>query len=221
MKVATLGFIGVTALLSTATTLHADIITETLNGTVLTGIDNAAIFGPLGANLAGNPITATFTFNRTQLIADGIYSSAAGIQEQIFNGTITDGALTETITVHGVTFTLTQGANGMETILTQKDGAGSSIESILFNTTTGTGASITIHSSTPYQFPTLLGNPKPFFDSVASTATSVVVGIDLQGGAFQTDIVITAITTPEPSTISLWMVAGGALLVLRMRRRTA
>jgi hypothetical protein len=173
----------------------------------------------LGANLAGASITASFSLNLTQLIADGIYSSAPPTQEQIFNGTFSDGALSETITVHGVPFTLTQGANGLETIVTQKDGTGSIIETILFNSTSGVGASITVHSSTPYQFPTLLSNPKPLFDQVAGTATSISVGIDIQNGAFETDIVIFAITSPEPTSITLFVAGAASLLLVSKRRR--
>src|SRR5207253_510768 len=83
--------------------------------------------------------------------------------------------------------TRVQGVGGQETFLTQRDGAGSFVESLLFNPTTGIGSSITVNSSAAYQFPVLLGNPKAFLDLVSAGATSVNVGIDLQGGAFQTD----------------------------------
>ena len=223
MKIASVGILRLVMLLTCTAGLYAETITETINGTILSGIDNAGVFGAPGVNLAGAAATFTFILNRTVLVTDGLYTSSAGITEHLFNATVADGAITNSITVHGTTFTLTQTAGGEETFLTQRIGGGSLVESLLFNPISGVGSNITVNSNTPYQFPTLLGSPKSFLDLVSATVTSVNVDIDLQGGAFETDLILTPLTPiPEPSSLRLWMLLGAlSLYIIRKKRWSA
>ncbi|HEY1340581.1 MAG TPA: PEP-CTERM sorting domain-containing protein [Bryobacteraceae bacterium] len=218
MKIVGVGLCGLVALLSSGTGLHAAIITETVSGTIQNGIDNAGVFGLPGANLAGSPASVTFTLDTSLLAADGLYTSLPGFTEQLFNdGAIGDGALTNSITVNGATYALTQSSGAQERFMTQVEGSGSLVTSVIAGLGTGNGSSITIHSSAAYQFPVLLGNPKPFLDLAAANATSVNVGIDLQGGAFETDLIIVVPggggeggggPVPEPSSVSMFLGAG-------------
>jgi hypothetical protein len=214
MKVVT-GAIVVLTLVA-GTSLNAATITETITGTLAAGIDNAAIFGPQGANLAGKTATITYILNSSVLAMDGLYASNPPTLEQL-TSFANDGALTNIITVGGTTFTQTQSAGTEEEFSTTKLGTGSEVMSTLFNSGTGLGSSITIQSNAPYQFGVLLGNPKPFLDQVTAGATQVMVGIDTFNGSFgfQTDLTLIPVATPEPSSFVLLIATGLLLTTVR------
>ena len=205
MKAVRIGMFCLAALLSPATGLYASIITETVSGTIGSGIDNAGIFGPQGANLAGDAATVTYMFNPSVLVADGgLYTPVASTSETL-SGTVNDGVLTNTITVNGTTFAQTNTPSVTVHFSTSEFGSGTLVDSLIG----GLGSEIKIYSGTPYQYPTLLVNPKPFLDLVSATATSITVGIDNSEGQTDFDLTPTpSVTTPEPSSFSLLMVAG-------------
>jgi hypothetical protein len=172
------------ALLSSVTGLHAAVITETVSGTIAAGTDYAGVFGPAGANLAGDAATVTYMFNPSVLAADGFYETTAPTFESLF-GFENDEAITNTITVNGTTYTQTTSANGEEQFITQ-DVAGvttvppfsnSVSETVVDNLTSGFNSDILTYSTALYQYPTLLGNPQPFLDEISATYTEIYAAV--------------------------------------------
>ena len=218
MKIVGVGPIAIAVLLASASYLNASIITETITGTVTTGTDNAGVFGPMGANLAGEAVTVTYMLNTSVLAMDGLYESTPSTFEALISFA-NDGAITNTITVGGSTFTQTQNAGSREEFSTTMLSTGSDVNPVLFNSTSGTGSSIDIHSTATYQFGVLLGNPKPFLDQVSADATQVKVGIDTSNGSFtfQTDLTIqpNAVVIPEPTPFIVLALAGVFLVAVR------
>lgn len=210
------------SLLSSSIRLSASTITETFSGTLSSGIDNVGIFGPKGASLAGDTATVTYMLNAPLLAADGLYQTISPTEESLY-ATANDGALSESITVNGITFTQTTTAGGQEQITTEKVGTGSLVSTSLYNSSTAAGMSFQFQSTAPYQYPTLLSNPQSFLNQVTAAIMSVSVGIDTEGGNFETDIVITpgatvgGATSPEPSSFGLVLLAGLAVLPIRFR----
>lgn len=208
-------------LLSSATRLNASTIAETFSGTISSGIDNAGIFGAKGESLVGQTATITYFLNSPLLAADGLYQTFPLIAESLY-ATTNDGALAESITVSGSTFTQSTTAGGQEQITTEKFGTGSLVLTNLYNSTTGMGLGFQFQSATPFQYPTLVSNPQLFLNQVASATTSVNVAIDMDGGNLETDIIIATsnvagLTAPEPSSFGLVLAAVLATLPIRFR----
>ena len=72
-------------------------ISETINGTVLDGIDNLGDFGPAGADLTGAAVSLTFSYNYGQLVADSSYFNEGFVE--FYNDYAVDGAVTESVTI--------------------------------------------------------------------------------------------------------------------------
>jgi hypothetical protein len=227
------GIFCLAALLSSGTGLYADVITETVSGTIGGGIDYAGIFGPPGANLTGDAATVTYMFDPTLLAADGFYEATAPTLESLY-GFTNDEAITNLITVNGTTYTQTTSLSGQEQFITQNVAGLTTVpafsnsvsSSFVNNLTSGLASDILTYSTTPYQYPTLLGNPKPFLDAVSATPTAVDVIIsNINSGAEEAEFVLTPTfaPTPEPSSFGLLTVAVlfvGAITYQRKRQPT-
>jgi hypothetical protein len=179
-------------------------------------MDNAGIFGPAGANLTGDAATVTYMFDPSVLAADGFYEATAPTFESLY-GFANDGAITNIITVNGVSFTQTTSPNGQEQFITQNvaglttvpANSNSVSSSFVNNLTSGLTSDILIYSTALYEYPTLLGNPQPFLDEISAMPTGVDAIIGQINGPDEADFFLapTVITTPEPSSFGPVMLA--------------
>ncbi len=215
------GFVGLASLIVCATGLKADILTETLTGTVLnmgTSPDNAGVFG--GGSLVGDTMKVTFMFNLSQFISDRGHDVLTPMSSEILS--ITDTAnvvLTHTIVdaTKGKTFTetnLTSGTNGEVMFQISAISNSAAIDpggTLLYSLIGGLGSDITVYSTVAFPDQGLTGpgsDPQTFLDQLAKDATYVTIGIDTAAG--ETDIALDAtppITqTPEPASVGLLIV---------------
>jgi len=177
------------------------------------------------ADLSGKSVTFQFSVDMTLLRADGFYSDSVGLLEQIINAGLGDGAVTNSITINGITFSVTQVAGGTEFIQTQKEGPGSLLRTLVNNT--DKGADFVFHSTTPYQDPKLGAGQggQAYADLIVSTLTHGNIGLDLLNASLEDDLVVTLSTTvthmptPEPGSFALLIpVLLGSLYVWRKRQ---
>jgi hypothetical protein len=100
-----------TAFLSSSGTARATIVSGALTGTIAAGtFDNYGLFGPAGANLSGETISATYRYDTSAAFA---YSA-----QSTFDAYVGTGNLTLSVTIGGATVATT-GVTNTEVIDTQ------------------------------------------------------------------------------------------------------
>jgi hypothetical protein len=94
---------------------QASVLTESFTAFINSGTDGVGAFGAAGANLAGDTVTFSFSYNTVLLQTDGIeYSSPFLYDEYVDNAE--DGAITESVTINSQTVAMTSNA-GSATVL--------------------------------------------------------------------------------------------------------
>jgi hypothetical protein len=214
--------VGLATLMVCVTGLKADILTETLTGTVLstgTSPDNAGAFG--GGSLVGDTMKITFMFNLSQFISDGaldVFVPASS--ETLSNIDTTNAVLTHTLvdTTKSKTFNetnLTAGTNGQVIFEISAISNSATIDpggTLLYSLIGGLGSGITVYSTAKFPGQVLTGQgssgAQTFLDQLAEDATYITIGIDTAAG--QTDIALDATPpmtqTPEPASVCLLIV---------------
>lgn len=214
--------VGLAALMVCATGLKADILTETLTGTVLstgTSPDNAGAFG--GGSLVGDTMKVTFKFNVSQFISDGgqeVFTLASF--ETLSHLDTTNAVLTHTLvdTTQSKTFNetnLTAGTTGEVIFEISAISNSATIDpggTLLNSLIGGLGSSIAVYSTATFPGQVLTGpgssGAQTFLDQLAEDATYISIGIDTAAG--QTDIALDATPpmtqTPEPASVCLLIV---------------
>jgi hypothetical protein len=90
---------------------QASVVTETFTGFINSGIDNIGAFGAVGANLAGDTVAFSFSYDTGLLEADvnagtdGSYFSLTSPFAE-YHDYAGDSALTESVTINSQTFTI-------------------------------------------------------------------------------------------------------------------
>ena len=234
-----IGIVSLAALIVCATGLRADILTGTLTTTVLstgTSPDNAGVFG--GGNLAGDAMTITFMFNRSQFILDGGLDQFVHASSETLSGTDTANAvLTHTLvdTTKSKTFNetnLTAGASGLVMFEISAISNSATIDpggTLLYSLIGGLGSGITVYSTATFPGQVLTGpgssGAQTFLNQLLADATYITIGTDTTAG--QTDIAIDATPpltqTPEPASVGLLIfvvLACGYMMKTRNVRRS-
>jgi hypothetical protein len=88
---------------------HASVITENFTAFINSGGDSVGAFGAVGANLAGETVTFSFSYNAVLLQADGIEYSSPFLYDEYVD-TAEDGAITESVTINSQTLAIASNA---------------------------------------------------------------------------------------------------------------
>jgi hypothetical protein len=207
------------ALLGLSGVVKAQLITETLDGIIASGTDDAGLFGPANVDLAGDGFTATFSYNP----AEASYTHSGGANPVDDYHAEPNTSFSEAITINAHTF-----AMGTSTDPTSQ---GSVIDSA------GPGSAITLtvivgdgNSEFLFGIPstTLFATRQPENQTIVNTIVSTISPFNepvvrlAVGGTLIDDMRLTDIVpTPEPGSWALFalgLVVASALS-LRMRRK--
>jgi hypothetical protein len=204
---------------------QASVLTESFTAFINSGTDNAGAFGAAGANLAGDTVTFSFSYNIGLLQADvnaGTDGSAEYIEPSYYNEYVDyagDSVVTESVTINSRTVTIANSSSnpddgsvlGCAATLCGGDGIFTVYAQI------SSGASIETQLSTTQNYLTS--------DNLLSQTE---VNALVRGGVTTGDISITnssgsdtlAIGAPEPTT-SISLALGFGMVGLLKRRRSA
>jgi hypothetical protein len=96
---------------------QASVVTETFNGLITSGIDNAGTFGAAGASFAGDSVTFSFSYD-TGLLQAAVNAGTNGSAEylnppdyDLYFDYAGDSAFTESVTINSQTLTIANSAS--------------------------------------------------------------------------------------------------------------
>jgi hypothetical protein len=211
---------------------QASVLTETFTAFINSGTDSVGAFGAAGANLAGDTVTFSFSYNTVLLQADVNAGTDGSVQDFLassYNEYVDyagDSAVTESVTINSQTLTIANtgsypyyygdvygctacgGADGLFSAFAQT-GSGAYIETNVY-TTQNYSTSDNLFSQTEVN---------------ALVASGVTTGsINIYNGSVEDELAISNVSTgsatPEPTTwISLAL--GFGMVGLLKRRRSA
>lgn len=203
--------------------VSAATISETLTGTVTSGIDAAGLFGAANTDLTGSAFSLTYSYNLTLLNTNGSYFTD-GSSLEVFHDNTTDGAALESITINALTYSMTTvaGLTPVQTVVTQS----LSPTTTKFSTITETGAGVTGR----YINPILSSNVAFAIGQISSQASmdtfvaNIAPGtIDLYGNNAFDGLSVTfnqgsSSPAPEPATGILLAMSLSVAIRLKLRR---
>jgi hypothetical protein len=199
---------------------HASVITENFTAFINSGGDSVGAFGAVGANLAGETVTFSFSYNAVLLQADGIEYSSPFLYDEYVD-TAEDGAITESVTINSQTLAMTSNANGtvLGCMVAQCGSTGPQFVTFAENASSG------------YIETNLFTNYSVGDDLLSQTEIDALVRgegttgtIYISNGSVQDSLAISNVSagsaTPEPTT-SISLALGFGMVGLLKRRRCA
>jgi hypothetical protein len=212
------------ALLLGPAAAHATIMTGSFTGTMTAGTDQDNLFGlGVGADLTGDTVTGTFVYDTTK------FSAGAPISGTVQYTATSTGALTVTLTINGVTYTVQDRANSgiyldpsanSEVTLTANDSATNVSATFELDVALPDTPFVTSNSLTGTYNANSLGDSivqGSLFQIINSDPTEVV-----SDGAFNVNSISVqqqSTPTPEPASLTLLAVGVMGLAAGRTRKR--
>jgi hypothetical protein len=210
---------------------QASVLTETFTAFIFGGTDGLGAFGAAGANLAGDTVTFSFSYNTVLLQADvnagtdgsGQHLSASNYDQYVdFAG---DSAVAESVTINSQTLAIAINAGGVGEVQGCTTAwCGGDDGFLLTLAQTGSGAYIQTNLNTTQNYSTS-DNLLSQTEVNALFGGGVTTGaIYIDTGSAEDDLAISNVSTesatPEPTT-SISLALGFGMVGLVKRRRAA
>jgi hypothetical protein len=192
---------------------QASVIDGMFSGTIDNGTDTTGVFGAPGANLTGDAVTGTFTYNTALLsqVVSGSQNTATGTGL---------GALTVTVTVNGMSHTFTDPTSSSVFL----DDSASEVTLASANSTGGKAENFFLDASdpiTPFISSTDLTAPFSTVDPFTSNGTFTINDPGAVASAAFMLGTLSVQLAPEPAGLAVLLVGLGGIFALGRTRRQA
>ncbi len=217
MKMGILTALMATAIIGTGVA-QADIISETVTGTVFSGTDAGGFFGTAGADLTGASVSYTFSYDTSNTYlnlttADGYFDSSGS----------NPGSMMASVTINSQAFAYSNPTGSYSYVdyfealppATAPSGLG------FYGSDSAQSIQNTLYSNNAWA-PTLVGDPNAILSFLANPSNVYNANLLLTEGGNQDNLYVAnfAAAAPEPASLALFGVGIGGMAILR-RRKTA